>query len=109
MKPDQLLTLETLQSVGGASLAVTLVGNTVRYFFGREPRWLALVAAFAIAGLALAGKPALFWPDFVVAFFQGLQIFAAAVGISTIAATPTAVERSRALPAKERHFWVAWF
>src|ERR1700730_12413647 len=86
MKPDQLITIDSLLTMGGASLGVTLVGNTTQYILGWNPRWLGLIAALAIAGLGTTAKSAVTWVDAVVAFFQGLQIFAAAVGIASITA-----------------------
>ncbi len=108
MKPDQLFTLESLLSMGGASLGVTLVGNTAQYIFGWNPRWLGLVVAFAIAGLGAATKSTMTWVDGVIAFFQGLQIFAAAVGIASITGAGTTGDRTRSLESRRsrKSFWI---
>lgn len=111
MNSDQLFTLDSLLTMGGASLAVTLVGNTFRYIFGWNPRWLGLIIALGIAGLGVATKSTVTWVDGVVAFFQGLQIFAAAVGIASITNAGTSGDGTRGLELRlnMKSFWISWF
>jgi hypothetical protein len=109
MNSDHLITLENLITTGGGSLAVMLVGNTAQYVFTWNPRWLGLLVALGIGaiGASLRSTPA--WTDWVVALFQGLQIYAAAVGISTATGKDVPAERERGETARTRSFFVRWF
>jgi hypothetical protein len=123
MVPKELLSLETLVTLGGAAFAVTLAGNVCRYVFSWNPRWMGLVVAMGLAGLGLVLGPDRRWTDWVVALFQGLQIYATAVGIASITGgvkpeSPSpVVERGPGRPdrtaptgpAMARSFWVRWF
>jgi hypothetical protein len=110
MKFDQLLTLASLLTTGGGSLGVMLVGNVAQYVLRWNPRWLGLVIALGIGAIGAAVKPTIQWTDWVVAFFQGLQIYAAAVGIASITGDEKPLRKSRGEgTAPGRQFFVRWF
>lgn len=110
MKPDQLLTLESLLTTGGGSLAVMLVGNVAQYVLRWNPRWLGLVIALGIGTIGALVSPSGKWTDWVVAFFQGLQIYAAAVGIASITSPEKSPRKTRGqVTAPVRRFFVRWF
>ena len=110
MKPGQLLTLESLLTTGGGSLGVMLAGNVAQYVLRWNPRWLGLVIALGIGAIGAVVKPSVQWTDWVVAFFQGLQIYAGAVGVASITSSENAPRKTRGeVPAPGRRFFVRWF
>jgi len=96
---NEYYTLGSLLQFGGAVVAVTLVVATVGYLLGASAsaylKWVALVAAMGLAFLGAAvtasatGDPA--WTKWVVAFFNGVVVFLAAVGANQLAAGPARV------------------
>jgi len=112
MNPDKLISVESLVTLGGASFAVILVGNVCRYVFNWNPRWLGLIVAFLLAGLAITLVPDRQWFDWLVAIFRGVQIYATAVGIASITGKEKyepIVERGPVGAEHRRPFWIQWF
>ena len=115
MNPHELINAKTLLTLGGSALGVTLFGNVLQYVFGWSPRWMALLVALALAGAGAVVAHAVSWLQWVVAFFQGLQIYATAVGISAATGTGPVqpkhaeVERGEATRVAQRRFWARWY
>jgi hypothetical protein len=112
MNPDRLISVESLGTLGGASVAVLLVGNVCQYVFNWNPRWLGLIVAFLLAWLAITLVPDSQWFDWLVAILRGFQIYATAVGIASItgkAKYEPIVERGPVGAEHRRSFWIQWF
>jgi hypothetical protein len=123
MNPNELINAKTLLTLGGSALGVTLFSNVLQYVFGWSPRWLALLVALGLAGAGAVLAHAAQWLDWVVALFQGLQIYATAVGISAATGTgpvgkkQSEVERGEAIQEERgetrqvapRRFWPKWY
>jgi hypothetical protein len=108
MDPKELITAQSLYTLGGAAFAVTLFGNVFHYVMSWNPRWAGLVLAEALA-LITAGATGRHQPvDWIVAFFQGLQIYATSVGIAAITAK-TPRQRSAPAPDSAKTFWTRWY
>lgn len=84
---DSLFTLTSLLSLQGATAAAVLVPNVVGHLLGErfDPfrKWTSLAIALALAYTAafLADDGSSKW---VVAFFNGLLIFASAMGLNQL-------------------------
>jgi hypothetical protein len=112
MNRNELISVEDLITLGGASFAVILTGNVCRYVFNWNPRWFGLAVAFVLAGLAIARLPHIQWFDWLVVIFRGLQIYATAVGMAAITGKEkhdAIVERGPLGAARRRAFWIQWF
>jgi hypothetical protein len=110
MNPKELISVTSLFTLGGAAFAVALLGNVLQYVFHWNPRWLGLVVALLLAAVgAVIARPAQ-WYDWIVALFQGIQIYATAVGITAVTgkASPEP-ERGSLSASATRPFWVQWF
>lgn len=110
MNPKELISAASLFTLGGASFAVTLLGNVLQYIFHWNPRWLGLAVSLLLAGVGAAiARPAQ-WSEWIVALFQGLQIYATAVGITAVTGkTDPEPERDGPSRPATRVFWRQWF
>lgn len=99
--PTDFFTLATLFTFTGAALAAWLVPYAFFVLIGEKFRpymkWVSFVVAVALMELAAVLNAEPGWVKYVIAAFNGLVIFLAAVGTNTIAAdrtmTVTEVER----------------
>lgn len=84
---EDLFSLNSLISLQGSAAAALLVPNVIGYLVGEKfdpyRKWASLVIAMVLAYVAaiVAGDGAMTW---LVAFFNGLLIFASAVGINQL-------------------------
>ncbi|MGH8876868.1 MAG: hypothetical protein ACRD0P_05940 [Stackebrandtia sp.] len=84
---DELFTFESLVSLQGSAAAALLVPNVVGFLVGEKfdpfRKWTSLAIAMVLAYVAafVAGDGAMTW---LVAFFNGLMIFASAMGINQL-------------------------
>jgi hypothetical protein len=85
---NDFYTIGALASLTGASSATLLVGNVAGYLLGDVARrWIALVAALAISFILLnISIPSPEFPDWVIAFLNGLLIYTTAFGLNETAA-----------------------
>lgn len=83
-------------------MATVLVVNTLQSIGVPSPKWVALGVAEAIVFLTAWAihVDSAFWP--VIAFLNGLLVYAGAVGINTAAHGANQVERGVG-------FWSRWF
>ena len=111
--------LATLLAYPGAVVAITLLCGAVSYLGGSpvQPflKWVALVGALLLAAVgALAADP-VGWLPWVVAFFNAIVLFLAAVGGNAVLASTAAPARGAELEAAmdgaeadRRGFRVRW-
>ena len=84
---NELFTVGSLVSLQGSAAAALLVPNVVGFLVGDKfdpfRKWTSLVIAMALAYIAAftSGDGALTW---LVAFFNGLMIFASAMGVNQL-------------------------
>lgn len=95
---NELFSFSSLITLQGSAAAAVLVPNVIGYFagpkFDKYRKWISLAIAMALAYTAafVAGDGALTW---VVAFLNGLLIFASAVGLNQLP------RRNRSKPEKK--------
>jgi hypothetical protein len=81
---DSLFTLESLLSLQGATVAALLVPNAAGVLLGDRVRpwrpWLSLLVAMGLAALVAYLATETSPVKWIIAFFNGLLIFMAAVG-----------------------------
>jgi hypothetical protein len=109
MNIPELLTATDLTTLIGASFAVALVGNVSQYAFNWNPRWLGLIVALLLPLIILAGAERRELVDWIVAFFRGLQVYATAVGITSIAGREKPIVERGGRDSSARVFWTRWF
>jgi hypothetical protein len=85
---NDFYTIGALASLTGASSATLLVGNVAGYLLGNVARkWVALLAALAISFTLLSvGTPSPGFQDWLLAFLNGMLIYATAFGLNETAA-----------------------
>jgi hypothetical protein len=85
---SSLLSRESLTSLQGAAAATLLVPNVLAYIFGVEFRvyekWVGLVVAVVIGFVVTKRPRSADWTWWVVALLNGLLIYSAAVGLTTM-------------------------
>ena len=98
--PKELYKLNTLLTLGGASVAVVVVGGVSGHVFGFNPRWLALLVAQILAFLGvyqirkeIGGKKLAYC---LVALVNGALIYSQAVGFNTLNNGVSADETTKA-------------
>jgi len=91
-----------------AATAVLAVANTLRQWFGLEPRWSALIAAEVLSFYAAAnsGVEWQWWTAFVVLAYGALLACYAAGAQATIAGIR---QRVVGAAARKDDWWSAWF
>jgi membrane protein YdbS with pleckstrin-like domain len=86
---NSFFTMESLMTLQGATAACLLVPNVVAYLIGPEcdkyRKWISLLVAFGIAFMTAFFAETPIWSKWVLAFLNGLLIFASAVGINQMA------------------------
>ncbi len=91
--PNDFFTMESLTTFGGAVAATVIVPNAFQRGFNWNPRWLALVLAWAICfGVVIAGQvPGTPTPPtaYIVAFINGCLVFCSAVGATAVGSSVT--------------------
>lgn len=119
---EEYYTIGSLLTFSGAVSATLLLPAVLLYLLGETFRAKAKFVAAAIAlglaylGALLTADP--FWAKWVVAFFNGLGIFAMALGVNVSAAAfadsrapappaPT-TRKARAAYETRRRFWRSW-
>lgn len=119
---EEYYTIGSLLTFSGAVSATLLLPAVLLYLIGEQFRPKAKFVAAAIAlGLAYLGAllvPDPAWVKWVVAFFNGLGIFAMALSVNVSAAviaesrTPAAqaptTRKARAAYETRRRFWRSW-
>jgi hypothetical protein len=113
---NEYYTLRSLLEFGTAVVAITAVVAAVGYLLGDAAKpylkWAALVCAMGLAYLGAAVAAETEWTKWVVAFFNGLMLFLAAVGINQLAngsrAAPVAGPVGMAPVREPRKFWGSW-
>jgi hypothetical protein len=104
-KLDELFTLESLLALQGAATAALLVPNVLAYLFGEEfkpyKKWVSFVVAMGLAFLVAILAETDAWTKWIVASFNGLLIFASAIGLNEKIIGSTALGRKR--------FFESWF
>lgn len=119
---EEYYTIGSLLTFSGAVSATLLLPAVLLYLIGEQfrPKTKFVAAAIALAlaylGALLAPDPA--WVKWVVAFFNGLGIFAMALGVNVGAAaiaearTPATAapttRKARAAYETRRRFWRRW-
>ena len=106
-------TIDTLLTFGGAVAAIWLVPNVLIFVTEGKAqpyaKWIGLAVALGLSMLGAATASG-DWTRFVVAFFNGLILFAAAFGINESAAEVTARRvKTRGLVGGARFMWPTWF
>jgi hypothetical protein len=85
---SSLLSRESLTSLQGAAAVTLLVPNVLAYLFGVEFRayekWVGLVVAVVIGFVVTQRPRSVDWTWWVVALLNGLLIYSAAVGLTTM-------------------------
>jgi hypothetical protein len=117
MEPtNSFLTVESLATLGGATLATVVVANTYRAIFKKDPRIFALLFSIAVCVLFAVynyAEPL----GYVVAFINGCLVYCTAFGLNTQVASMTVKaknikpEDSPAVSAEShaaRHFFDKW-
>jgi hypothetical protein len=80
----EFITVATLSTLTGASLAVMLTANVAQYVFDWSPRWFGLLISGLISiGLMYSAGHATAM-DWAVCTVRAFQIYATAVGLATI-------------------------
>jgi hypothetical protein len=117
MALKELMTLESMLTLTGASSATLLIGNSIQYLFNKNPRWLALAVAEVISNVgvySVHGQPI----DYFVGVVNGFLIFCTAVGASQMTGrrSPRAAARGPGDPRLphpdengRRAFLTSWF
>lgn len=108
--PSEYFTVESLVSFAGALFFTLLIPNVVLSLVGDAFRPYARLTALAVALFLTELSAFLFgtgWTGFLVGFFNGLLIYAAAYGVNAqIVERQAAVVVARALP--EKRFFQKW-
>lgn len=115
---NDLMTLQSLATLGGASFATLAVGNTCQHVFGFNPRWLGLlVAELVMLGVAATSAESAQFAPYLIALINGTIVYSSAVGANVITGRPhsdtaTALEGGsdgRAHPKPSRSFRSRWY
>ena len=89
MEPtSSFLTIESLATLGGATLATVVVANTYRAILKKDPRIFALVFSIAICVL-FAVYNSVEPVGYIVAFINGCLVYCTAFGLNTQVASVT--------------------
>lgn len=117
---NSFFTMESLMTLQGATAACLLVPNVAAYLIGPAcdayRKWISLVVAFGIAFMTAFFAETPLWSKWVLAFLNGLLIFASAVGINQMAWRVRASREARqgsdyflAGSAHKTWFFASWF
>ncbi len=94
MEPtNSFLTVESLATLGGATLATVVVANTYRAIFKKDPRIFALIFSILICVL-FAVYNSVEPVGYVVALINGCLVYCTAFGLNTQVASATVREKS---------------
>lgn len=104
--------LKSIGSFAGASLAVLIVGNTIRMLFKWDSPWPAFLASVLLAILVASQLNKLATPvDWLVIFLNSCLLFCNASGVQEIGrfvTTPTPVGGAKKQSGKI-NFFSSWF
>jgi len=108
--PKELYQPKTLLTLGGASIAVVVVGGVSGQVFGFNPRWLGLLVAEVLAFVGLSQMKAEFRKrrlvGCVVALINGALIYSQAVGLNALNnAVPSSGAKTGALLSVDAGVW----
>jgi len=112
---NDLMTLQSLATLGGASFATTAVANVSQQVFGFNPRWLALlVAELVMLGVTAQATGSTAIAPYVIAVINGTIVYSAAVGANTLSGQPHPHNATGLGPGGQtnsirRTFWTRWF
>lgn len=101
--PSDYFTLASLGTLGGASIAVVIVTNTVRKLLGWDSMWVGFILSAAIVFFASykAGSLASLGQG-VIAFFNSCLLFCTAFGITGSGAVLAGARRAATAVATEK-------
>lgn len=105
--PSEFFTPESMLTLAGATLIVTVVTNTCQHVFNWNPRWFGLLIAFVIAmvGVVLTDNPKFI--NYFMGVINGFLIYASATGIMQMAGTQP--DRTKGAGKAKRKFWDKWY
>ncbi|MFJ6194623.1 hypothetical protein [Micromonospora sp. NPDC092111] len=112
---NDLFTWAALGSVAGASAATLLTANVIGGLLGPDSdkarKWIALGVALALSYATAAFATEAGAQKWIIAFFNGLVIFSAALGINQLPPgnrQPTQASPSRLAQGREPRFVRSW-
>lgn len=107
---NDLMTPESLATLGGASFATITIANTSQHVFGFNPKWLALaVAEVIMLGVTVSATPAGEVGPYLIAIINGVIVYSSAVGTNTLTGTPTPTAMGSTDERPTRTFGSRWF
>jgi hypothetical protein len=112
---NDLMTFQSLATLGGASFATTTVANVCQQVFNFNPRWLALlVAELIMLGVTWSATGTKEIGPYLIALINGTIVYCAAIGANTLTGRPHPTQASGlganggSSPVR-RSFWTRWF
>ncbi len=81
---DQMFTVTSIVTAGGATGVITLVTNTINQFTSKIPaKWIAIVFAVILAAVGVVAKSDAQWYDWVLIVPNACLLFVSALGVTT--------------------------
>jgi hypothetical protein len=121
MPDGRLLSPADLTSLGGSTIIVVAISNGLQYALGWNPKIVALVASFAVAGVGVAASEPQSGTAWFLGFANAFVIYCSSVGVAVMgnalahSKARRRADRGRQAPqveevgAAQAKFWVHWF
>jgi hypothetical protein len=86
---NNFFTLQSLATFGGATLAITVIGNTFRSLTGKDPKIVSFISSIVVC-IALAWSSIQQTAGYLIVLLNGCLVYCTAMGLTNQVAKSTA-------------------